>query len=119
MTMTSDAIAVGDTVWVYDVNARRGDGPAKATVVKVGRKLCTLRFGGHYEQVFRLEEQRANDDYGHQWFKTEAEKVADERRQAAVAVLRKHGLEFAMGRHRDLSTETVEAIARLLEEAAG
>lgn len=112
-------VSVGEVVWIYDINARRQEGPRQATVVKVGRKLCTLRYEpGSYTQVFRLT-GKANDDYGHQWFKTEAQRAVDDRRNAAIAALHGYGLEFRMGRGRDMPTETIEAIVRAIDGGDG
>ena len=58
-------IAFGDTVTVYDVNAR-GRGPERLPVVRVGRTIVYLK---HYsrEDPYRLDNGHANDNYGHQW----------------------------------------------------
>jgi hypothetical protein len=121
MTMVereSKSFVVGQRVWVYDVNDRRGNGPIEGTVEKVGRTLIHVRYVTWGDPVpFRMDTGRANDNYGHQWIKSDAKKALDERRDAALKVLYGHGLEIKMGYSRHLSTEMIEAIADLLGRA--
>lgn len=82
-------IKVGDEVRVFDVNGSRMGQPQggwHGSVVKVGRKLVDIKYGGRI-QKFRIDDRRSNDSYGHQSFKTPAEVTEDERREHAVEAL--------------------------------
>jgi hypothetical protein len=121
MNATINALAdlkVGDRVQVFDVNGRRRGAPKgglDGTVVKVGRKLITVRYGHGYTKVFRLDGGRANDDYGHQWIETPEQAADNARRDELVQRLRDGGLEVRIGRQ--LPTRTLEAVAKALDES--
>lgn len=116
--MTADVVRleVGQRVWIYDVNANHSSRPnttwpLEGTVVKVGRKLAhiTHSYSRGFPQVFRLDEgQRANDNYGHQWFRTDEQRAAYDARKADEKVLRDHGIEKRVG-----VTLTDEQVAEL------
>lgn len=95
-----DATKVGDTVKVFDVNGKRRGQPEggwDGKVLKVGRKLVTIEYpGGRWGgRQFRLEDGRANDTYGsHTLFLTLPEVALRQRRQDAIASLRRHGVEI-------------------------
>ena len=97
--MNAADLTEGQRVWLYDIKASRrhgSGGPTEATVEKVGRKLVTIRpVDSNWTQVFRIEEQRVNDDYGHQWFKTDAQREEGERIHFATSTLREAGLDVA------------------------
>lgn len=107
-------LAVGQEVWVYDVNSR-GRGPDLGTVEKVGRKLVTVRYDGMVRK-FRIEDRHTNDAYGHQWIQTDEERALADRRDVAISALRVAGLEIRSGGYSlGLSTETLEALVAVLE----
>ena len=106
-------LKVGDEVLVFSVDSparRRGepDPGLPGEIVKVGRKLVTIHCRG-WDTVFRLDTQRINDGYGHEWFATPEQVALDERHDAAMAVLRYVGLEMRSGHH--LTLEQAEALA--------
>lgn len=108
----------GDPVKVFDVNGRRYGQPEDGVdgeVVKVGRKLITVKHSRWNTQVFRLENGIANDNYGHQWIRT-LEEAADLIRRAELRQsMRKLGLEIKIGR--SFSTDTMEKLVQVLENA--
>lgn len=113
--MTDPAViqfAVGQRVWVYDVNAKRGDAPKEGTVTKVGRSLVHVQhewsYGGK-PQTFRMDDGQANDNYSHQWIRTDEERVRHDRWNAAVKVLAEHRLMIDHGAK--ITLEQVEALA--------
>lgn len=108
------SVEVGQEVWLYDVNDQRYGRrePCRGTVVKVGRKLATIRYGAGYDKVFRLDTTRSNDNYGHQWFKTDEQATEDDRRSAATEVLRAARLRPESGC--SLSLVQLEAIAAVI-----
>jgi hypothetical protein len=111
-------LKAGDRVQVFDVNGLRMGQPKgglDGTVVKVGRKLITVQYGHSYTKVFRLEDGRANDDYGHQCIKTPEQAAEDARRVELVQRLRDGGLEVRNGQR--LSTRALEAVAQALDES--
>jgi hypothetical protein len=64
-------------------------------VLKVGRTLVTIRYGGSIEQ-FRIDSQKLNDKiYGNRvYFRTLPQAVLDERRDAATGALNGYGIDF-------------------------
>jgi len=113
-------LTVGQEVRVFDVNGRRMGYPDEGKVghvVKVGRKLVTISTGeGRWsEQQFRIDEQRANDNYGHQWFRTLEEHALDERRRHAIEKLNAHKVMLDAGHA--LTLEQIEALASVLTDA--
>ncbi len=66
MERRAASIAFGDTVTVYDVNAR-GRAPEQLPVARVGRTLIhlALKYGG--EVAYSIEDGRRNDAYRHTW----------------------------------------------------
>jgi len=111
-------IKAGDEVRVFDVNGKRRNMPLggwPAEVVKVGRALVTIRCAGnHGEQVFRLDSQQANDNYGHQWFRMLDEVALMQRRSAAIGALRAIGLSFTSSGYQDrLTLDQIEALAEV------
>lgn len=101
---------VDQRVWVYDVNAPRGRGPSEGTVTKVGRKLVTVRDRYGHSAVYRIDGGTINDNYGHQWIRTDAERDEHERYKAAVESLRAVRVELQPGCQ--LTLQQVEALAR-------
>lgn len=101
----------GDQVRVFDVNGDRVGQPAggwEGTVVKAGPKLVTIDYP-HGVTVFRRQEGRTNDSYGHQYFRTLEEAEEARRRGSAEAALRAAGVDVT---HRcNLSTRRLEAMA--------
>jgi hypothetical protein len=108
--------AVGQTVWVHDINSRSG--PERGTVTRVGRRLITVQCGsGHRdERVFRIEDGRINDKYGHRWIKTEDEEAFDRRRGAAIDVL--HAWRVGLEPGNRLPLVTLESLAAILGDPA-
>jgi hypothetical protein len=104
-------IKVGDEVRIFDVNGRRMGQPEDGwpgNVVKVGRKLADIEYGGR-TRTFRIDEGRSNDNYGHQFFKTLEQVSLDERFDRATDSLERCGIELIRG-HR-LTLEQIEALA--------
>ena len=92
-----DAVAVGDTVKVFDVNGAMYGQPLSGwdgEVKRVGRVLVTIYYQSH-TGVFRMDTRRTNDDYGRQSFKTLARVALDARRTKALTVIKDFGLEPA------------------------
>lgn len=114
------ALEVGDRVQVFGGYGRRHGAPGgmDGEVIKVGRKLITVAYPGSPNgQVFRLESGRANDDYGHQRIQTVEQAAEDARRSELIARLRSGGIELRMGHDRKISTETLEALAAVVDQA--
>jgi len=91
-------IKVGDEVRVYQnrhFTGSRSNGEP-GVVVKVGRKLATVRCNG-WAADYRMDSGIINDRYGHWWFETPEQAEAREREEAAMAVLAAAGLEVKMG----------------------
>lgn len=103
--------SVGQRVWIYSVNARKGTGPQQGEVVKVGRTLVTVKGidSAWWTQVFRIETGSANDQYGHEWIKTDAEREEVDRRNAALETLREAGIRF------DRAPSNVEVLEGFVE----
>jgi hypothetical protein len=105
-------IKLGDEVRVFDVNGRRmgqPEGGWPGTVVRVGRKLADIKYGGRVD-TFRIDDRQANDKYGHQSFQTLKEAALDARRDAALKTLRDRRVSLGHG-----NTFTVEQIEKLAD----
>lgn len=110
----------GQRVWVYSQNPRLlPEHPMPATVTKVGRKLVTTRDDDQHgpERTFRIEGGAANDQYGHEWVKTDQQKADDERRGVLNAELAACGLEMRTGYR--LPLDALEAVAAALRDTLG
>jgi len=107
----------GDDVLVFK-RLNRGVKREPGTIVKVGRILVTIEYGGSYKTAdqFRINTQRINDKYGHRWFKTPEQVAEDNRRTAAWNIINECGLErrFHTRTDGDFSTELLEDLAALL-----
>lgn len=106
---------VGQTVWIYDVNDRRGAGPEEGIVTKVGRTLVhvgSVKYPDWPSRTYRIEDGARNDPYRHSRIRTQAERDERERRTAVMAVLRGAGIRFDHGTRFDV--ETLEALAMAL-----
>lgn len=103
-------LEVGQEVWLFAARRDRERG----TVVKVGRKLVTIRAGERDwdERQYRLASGIVNDNWGHHWFKTDEQVALDDRVSAARAALLAAGL--SVRSYADLSLETLEAVAAVL-----
>ncbi|MEU4229392.1 hypothetical protein AB0F17_34290 [Nonomuraea sp. NPDC026600] len=111
------SLKVDDEVRVIDVNGARMGQPKDGwvgKVVKVGRKLITVRYGNYdgYTQVFRREDGSVNDKYGHQRIETPEQAARRVRNGEIHATLRGHGINLAFG-HR-LTDEHLEQMAALV-----
>lgn len=110
-------IQVGDEVRVYDVNGRRQGQPEggwAGTVEKVGRSLVYIDYPrGRGAEPFRLSDQRRNDSYGHQYFRTLAQAEEWDRRSDAVGVLRERGVELS--NRYSFTLEQIEALAEVVQ----
>lgn len=104
---------IGQQAWLYDVNQR---GPVRVSVTKVGRKLVTVSGGGLWSKTFRIENGRANDQFGHHWILTDEQRELSDRRAAANAVINDELTRY--GARGGLSVEVLEAIAALLSKSA-
>lgn len=113
-TTPTPKYTVEQRVWVYDINRRRSAGPEEATVVKVGRKLVTVKrvYG---EETFRIVDGVRNDGYGHAHIRTDEDRAADERRSIATQRLKAAHLGIALGYERTFPLETLESIVAVLE----
>lgn len=103
---------------IFDVNGSRLGQPAggwPATVVKVGTKLVTLRRVGRSwrDEVFRIEEQTKNNDWGHESFLTLAQVAEKSERTRAVETMRAHGITIHSSGG-SIPTEKLVAVARTL-----
>lgn len=110
----------GQTVIRRDVNENRYGGPTEVTVVKVGRTLVHVTGRGRYgrTETFRIEDGRANDNYGHGWIQTQDEHAEEKWRDAQIARLTAHHLRFDAGAYaRAVPTYTLRQIADLLDAA--
>jgi hypothetical protein len=113
-------LKVGDRVQVFDVNGSRLGQPKggyDGTVVKMGRKLVTVKYD-HGESVFRLETGQANDAYGHQHLRTVEQAAEDLRKTEAMQQLREVGLDVQRDRRRDFSVDTLKKIVEIVKEAS-
>jgi hypothetical protein len=92
--ITAATLTLGEPVLVFDINRRKGEPPFEGVIAQVGRKLVTIHYGSRQSMVasFRIEGQRINDNYGHQWFRTLPQAELDGRRIAALATLREYGI---------------------------
>jgi hypothetical protein len=110
-------IREGDEVRVFDVNSpaqRRCeyDPGRPAEVIKVGRKLVTIRGGGG-DGEYRLDTQQLNHrDWGlHHWFRT-LEQVEEKRREyEALKVLNRIGCTPGDVQRAGLTLEQIETLA--------
>lgn len=112
-------LTVGQMVWVGDVhqNPYHPREPKQCSVTKIGRLLVTIDTDpARYHQFvqFRLDTQRINDGYGHQWFKTDPQKKQDEREASNTKYLKDIGV--SLSRDCSLSGEDRERLVRLLRE---
>lgn len=106
---------VGDPVKVFDVNGDRHGQPADGwdgNVVKAGSKLVTITYSHGYTTVFRLEDGRVNDKYGHQHFLTLPQAERGRRRKTARDTLRAHHV--TLEPKCSLPLETLEDLAAVL-----
>lgn len=107
-------IEVGDEVLVFDGwHARHDRTSVPGEVVKVGRTLARIRWGG-LEEAFRIDTGIINNSNGGAEFMTLEQAEADNRRRAAIASLAAHHIEFKIGRERSFTTEQIEALAALV-----
>lgn len=103
-------LRVGDKVKVFDINGHRHGQPESGwdgEVVKVGTKLVTIDYH-HSRQVFRIAGGLANDNYGHQVFKT----LPDARRHVALQAITSRGFQIASRARHDI--DYLEAVADAL-----
>jgi hypothetical protein len=113
-------LKVGDEVRVLDTNGRRvgqPDGGWIGRVEKVGRTLVTVSYPGcrpaEGEKFSMTDGCKPNDAYRHRHIHTVDEVERQARRSAAVAVLRKHGVDLS---HRFMRTiEQIEALAEVVK----
>jgi len=109
----------GDRVQVFDVNGSRNGQPKggwDGIVTKVGRKLITVTYNGsHRPKAFRLDDGRANDNYGHQHIETVEQATENLRRADILTKLRVGGLELT---HRvKIDTDTLAAVLAVLNQS--
>ena len=108
-------IKVGDEVRVYDGWRARQDRTAiPGEVVKVGRTLVRIKYRSQ-EDAFRMDTGVINDGYGGTAFETLVQAAREERRIAAMAVLKAHHVELKMGHDRSFTLEQVEALAEVVK----
>jgi hypothetical protein len=103
---------VGDPVVVY-ANSRRDGSGLPGEIVKVGRTLLRIRYGG-FEQAFRMDTKHSNEvqcGYG-TYFRTPEEDVLVKRRADAENFLRERGVELS--NRRSFSLEQIEALAEVV-----
>jgi hypothetical protein len=103
---------VGDEVVVY-ANTRPGGPGQPGEIVKVGRTLLHIRYGGH-EQAFRMDTQCTNEvQYGHgTYFRTPEEDALVKRRADAERLLRERGVELS--NRATFTLEQIEALAEVV-----
>lgn len=123
--MNREDLCVGQLVWIYDVNDRRGQGPYKGEITKLGTKLVTVAAvwigndGVKYtgtETVFRIDSQVINDNYGHSSFATSAQREQQERQSRRDAYFRYLGIEFDICRRDVISEDDKYRLERVLRE---
>lgn len=111
-------LTMGQKVLVYWWTGRGRD-PEPAEVINVGRKLVTLRWGGHAVK-FRMDTGHDNG-YGNSWFKTYEQAESDDRRDEAVTALRGAGVDIT--NRSKLTCPQIEELAatvkRMLSEKTG
>lgn len=106
----------GDRVQVfisYKRNQPRGGDDGE--VVKVGRKLITVKYGWG-TTVFRMENGRANDRFGHTYIRTPEQVEEMNRRTDLLSRLKALGLEPVSYPRTEISTDKIEAIVKIMEE---
>jgi hypothetical protein len=113
---THQDVKHGDEVRVFDVNARHQPEGWPGIVVKAGPKLVTVEhqraFSKDKTQVFRRENGRANDGYGHQSYRTLDEVALRDRESAARDVLTRNGVTLKM--RAGVPLEVIEGLAAVL-----
>lgn len=112
-----EKLSVGQEVRVFDANGHRvgqPEGGWRGVIRKVGRTIVHIDYPGHYgTQAFRMDTQRANDQYGRQYFRTLNQTVIAEREQRAREILADRGIRF--DRHRPVTLEQMEELAEVVE----
>lgn len=113
MTVTAP-YAVGQQVWIRDVNENRLGGARRGEIVKVGRSLVTVA-DGRWSKTFRMADGRANDSYGHAWIQTDEQRADEGRRTGALDALRSVGVDVRFSSR--LSTAHLEAMVAAVADA--
>jgi hypothetical protein len=116
---THQDVEADEEVRVFDVNGHRVGQPKggwAGAVVKAGPKLVTISYAGKV-QVFRRDEGHANDQYGHQFYKTLEEAELDRREREVRQALRDLGIDVA--RHCELTVDRLEAMAQAATAGTG
>ena len=112
---------VGQEVLVFNINGKRAGQPEggwPGTIIKVGRKNVTIKYGSYHTFTFSMETQRQTH-LSHTWFKTLEQAAEDARRSSAIDRIRLHGLSFSSSGHRQAtSTTTLERVAEVLEQGS-
>lgn len=119
---TRDHWQVGQEVYIRDVNERRlyrsGDGlPPIGTVVKVARKLITVKGPWGREETYEIATGSRSDAYRHGWVQTMEDYEAQQERFDLLRRLKDAGLEVRTG-GRPLRNETLRSVIRALESDA-
>jgi hypothetical protein len=114
-------LKVGDRVQVFENCGRRSGQPEggwDGEVIKAGRKLLTVKWG-RGEEVFRLDTGQYNSkSYPHFYrVKTVEQAAADLRRQGLLNKLNEMGLEIRFHHKSEFTTDKLEAVVKVLEEA--
>lgn len=105
-------VAVGDTVILKDVNHRKGTPHPEYVVTAIGPKRLRYVAAWGREQHARLSDGHVSD-WTH--VTTVAESIEQEARLELVKRLRELGLEFRMGRGRDIPTKALADVVNVLE----
>lgn len=95
--------------------------PRPGIILKVGRKLVTIEYGEPGSDwkptaQFRIETGMINDDYGRLYFLTLDQAEEQQRREAALAILREHKVQLGMhGTAHGFTTAQIEQLAAVVE----
>ena len=97
-------IKIGDEVRLFAYGTRAGrnlpEGGGRGTVTKVGRKYATATFEGAAREIsFDMETGSERGDYRTYYVRTPAQVEAEQRRDAAVVLLKEAGFELRLGHH--------------------
>jgi hypothetical protein len=115
--LSASDLCVNQPVRVFDTNGSRmgqPEGGWPGRVVKIGRTLVTIDYpaGNRGPYQFRLDTRQVNDNYGHQWFRTEEEAEAEQRLASAVDILRGAGITIEY--RSSLTADQVEELAAVV-----
>lgn len=101
---------VGQKVLIVGINDR-GKPPFESEVLKVGRKLVTVKAPWYGDAQFRMESNQINDQYGHYWLMTPESYAETIRRDQLLAAIRRADIYG-----RPYTNDQLERVLAILEE---